>query len=81
MILRSRWQSEDTNGSGLRSQGRATANPCGNGSFSYTSSAAPAIHFSRSAFARAASSTTGPREVFTRNAVGFIRRSVCSLNR
>ena len=37
---------------------------------------APAIQFSRSAFASAASSTTGPREVFTRNAVGFIAAAI-----
>jgi hypothetical protein len=46
----------------------------GSGSFSNTSSAAPPIQPSSSAWARAASSTTGPREVFTRIAVFFIIR-------
>ncbi len=45
------------------------------GSFSKTSSPAPQIHFSFSAFTRAFSSTTGPRLALMRTAVGFI---ICS---
>ncbi len=52
-----------------------TAGPFPAGSCSYTSSAAPAIRRSRSAHASASSSTTGPRDVFTRNAVRFMRAS------
>jgi len=48
----------------------------GRGSFSYTSRAAPAIHLSRRALANAASSMTGPREVFTRIGGGFHLPSV-----
>jgi hypothetical protein len=47
----------------------------GSGSTSYTSSAAPAIDPDRSAASRAALSTSGPREVFTRYADGFISAS------
>ena len=53
----------------------------GSGSVSNTSSAAPAIHPSLSAVASAASSTSGPRDVFTRCADGFIERSTVSLIR
>src|ERR1700732_1181593 len=45
---------------------------CALGSFSKTSRAAPAIFLFSSASTSAASSTTGPREVLTRYAVGFI---------
>ena len=47
----------------------------GSGSTSYTSSAAPAIAPDRRAASRAALSTSGPREVLTRNADGFIKPS------
>jgi hypothetical protein len=47
----------------------------GSGSTSYTSSAAPAIAPDRSAASRAAPSTSGPRDVLTRYADGFIRAS------
>src|SRR4030095_11668542 len=53
----------------------------GRGSVSYTSSAAPAIQFSRRALARAASSITGALDVFTKYAVDFIFWNVDSLNR
>jgi hypothetical protein len=43
------------------------------GSCSHTSSAAPASCFFSSARASARSSTTGPREVLMRIAVGFMR--------
>ena len=54
---------------------------CTTGSRSKTSSAAPAIMPSRNAPASAASSTIGPRAVFTRYAVCFIRRMAPSLIR
>ena len=53
----------------------------GSGSFSKTSSAAPAMTLFFNAFARAFSSTTGPRELFIMYAVGFISLSVFSLMR
>ena len=46
--------------------------PTGTGSTSITSRAAPAMIPAVRAAARATSSTTGPREVFTTQAVGFI---------
>src|SRR3989454_204110 len=51
------------------------------GSRSYTSSAAPAIVPARNAATRAASSTTSPRAVLIRKAVGFIRANRSALMR
>src|SRR3989454_9032076 len=51
------------------------------GSRSYTSSAAPAIVPARSAATSAASSTTSPRAVLIRKAVGFIRANRSALMR
>src|ERR1700733_6881121 len=53
----------------------------GSGSLSKTSSAAPFIRPPCSAAIKAASDTIGPREEFTRYAVGFIRLSSRSLTR
>src|SRR5271166_3099790 len=47
----------------------------GNGSWSKTSMAAPAIFLSLSAATRSASITIGPRDVFMRRAVGFMSAS------
>src|SRR5271163_402969 len=44
----------------------------GSGSWSKTSMAAPAILWALSAAIRSASTTIGPRDVFTRRAVGFM---------
>jgi hypothetical protein len=48
------------------------------GSCSHTSRAAPASRLSRSAWASATSSNTGPREVLIRMALGFMRRKKAS---
>ena len=54
---------------------RSSSPGCTRGSSSKTSSPAPAISPASSAATSAASSTTGPRAVLTRWAVGFIARS------